>query len=171
MKSEATDRREQRLQQCVSWMRWLDQWGYITAGLSFLVLGMLVFVYAWGSFGASVWDGRPRWETFLPASLTLVNDLLLVIILLELFRTIIRFLQTDVITLEPFLNIGIIASIRRVLTAGAELAHLTEVSETMFNRYLLDIGLNVGVVIVLTAAAYLVRRGHTLSPDPRPAKP
>lgn len=160
------DQREQRLKQCVSWMRWLDQWGYITAGLSFLLLGMLVFAYAWVSFGGSMWDDRSGWDAFLPASLRLVNDLLLVIILLELFRTIIRFLQTDVITLEPFLNIGIIASIRRILTSGAELAHLTEVSEAIFNRYLLDIGLNVGVVIVLTVAAYLVRRGHSLSPDP-----
>ncbi len=165
------DQREQRLKQWVSWMRWLDQWGYITAGFSFLLLGMLVFVYAWISFGGSVWDAKSGWEPFLPASLRLVNDLLLVIILLELFRTIIRFLQTDVITLEPFLNIGIIASIRRILTSGAELAHLTEVSEAMFNRYLLDIGLNVGVVIVLTGAAYLVRRSHSLSPDPAmPAK-
>lgn len=164
------DQREQRLKQWVSWMRWLDQWGYITAGLSFLLLGMLVFVYAWISFGVSVWDGGSGWHAFLPASLTLVNDLLLVIILLELFRTIIRFLQTDVITLEPFLNIGIIASVRRILTAGAELAHLPDVSDPIFNRYLLDIGVNVGVVIVLTGAAYLVRRSHSLSPDPPPVK-
>ncbi len=160
------DQREQRLKQWVSWMRWLDQWGYITAGFSFLVLGMLVFIYAWVSFGGSAWEGRSGWDAFLPAALRLVNDLLLVIILLELFRTIIRFLQTDVITLEPFLNIGIIASIRRILTSGAELAHFTEVSDAMFDRYLVDIGLNVGVVIVLTGAAYLVRRSHSLSPDP-----
>lgn len=143
----------------VSWMRWLDHWGYITAGLSFLLLGMLVFGYAWITFGLTAQ------EAFLPSALTLVNDLLLVIILLELFRTIIRFLQTDVITLEPFLNIGIIASIRRILTAGAELAHLAEVSQEMFDRYLMDIGLNVVVVIVLTVAAYIVRRGYGASSD------
>ena len=135
-------------------MKWLDQWGYITAGFSFLFLGMLVFAYSWFAFA------KEAQHAFLPASLTLVNDLLLVIILLELFRTIIRFLQTDVITLEPFLNIGIIASVRRILTAGAELAHLSDISKEYFERYLMDIGLNVAVVLVLTVAAYLVRKGQ-----------
>ncbi len=136
-------------------MKWLDQWGYITAGFSFLFLGMLVFIYSWFAFT------KEAPHAFLPASLTLVNDLLLVIILLELFRTIIRFLQTDVITLEPFLNIGIIASVRRILTAGAELAHLSDISQEYFERYLMDIGLNVVVVLVLTVAAYLVRKGQS----------
>ncbi len=52
----------------------------------------------------------------------LLNDLLLVIILLELFRTVIRFLQTEVLDLEPYLAVGIIACTRRVLTASAELS-------------------------------------------------
>ena len=104
---------DERMRIWVAWMRWLDRWGYVTVGFSFLFLGMLIFVYSWGTFALAAR------AAFLPAALTLVNDLLLVIILLELFRTIVRFLQTDIITLEPFLNIGIIASIRRILTAGA----------------------------------------------------
>lgn len=148
------DRTDPRLKVWVSWMKWLDQWGYITAGFSFLLLGMMVFVYSWIVFGKSAMTA------FLPAALMLVNDLLLVIILLELFRTVIRFLQTDIITLEPFLNIGIIASVRRILTAGAELAHLTEVPAELFQRYLMDIGLNLVVVVVLTVASYLVHRSQ-----------
>ncbi len=146
------DPKDQKLKQWVSWMKWLDRWGYITAGFSFLLLGMMVFLYSWVVFGTRAPEG------FLPAALTLVNDLLLVIILLELFRTIIRFLQTDIITLEPFLNIGIIASIRRILTAGAELAHLTVVTDELFNRYMMDIALNVVVVLVLIIAVFLVRK-------------
>lgn len=151
----------------VARMKWLDQWGYITAGFSFLFLGMLVFAYSWFAFV------KEAQHAFLPASLILVNDLLLVIILLELFRTIIRFLQTDVITLEPFLNIGIIASVRRILTAGAELAHLSDISQEYFDRYLMDIGLNVLVVLVLTIAAYLVRKGQadSIGASILPAKP
>ncbi len=149
--AEQTD---QRLKRWVSWMKRLDQWGYITAGFSFLFLGMMVFAYSWVAFAN---EAR---VAFLPAALALVNDLLLIIILLELFRTIIRFLQTDVITLEPFLNIGIIASVRRVLTAGAELGHLTEVPKDIFERYLMDIGLHVLIVLVLTIATYLIHRSQ-----------
>ena len=29
------------MKQWLTWMEWLDRWGYITAGLSLLILGML----------------------------------------------------------------------------------------------------------------------------------
>jgi len=44
-------------------------------------------------------------KAFLPATIALLNDLLFVIILLELFRTVLGFLQYDRIRLEPFLHV------------------------------------------------------------------
>ncbi len=105
------------IKQWVRWMQFLDRWGYITACLSFLVVGMLVFGYSWFSFVQTVE------QNFLSATITLLNDLLFVIILLELFRTVLGFLQHDRIRLEPFLHVGVIASVRRILTAGAEFSH------------------------------------------------
>jgi uncharacterized membrane protein (DUF373 family) len=92
------------------------------------------------------------------AGLKLLNDLLLVIILLELFRTVVRFLQTEILSLEPYLAVGIIACTRRVLTASAELSHLPEVTNEQFYRYLMDVGVNVGVIMVLIIAVFLVRQ-------------
>jgi uncharacterized membrane protein (DUF373 family) len=94
----------------------------------------------------------------LPAGLKLLNDLLLVIILLELFRTVVRFLQTEVLTLEPYLAVGIIACTRRVLTASAELSHLPAMTETQFYQYLMDVGLNVLVIMVLVLGVYMIRK-------------
>src|SRR5919108_597944 len=125
-------------------MEWLDRWGYITAGLSLLILGMLIFAHSWYVF---VLSGLKT--GLLPSGLKLLNDLLLVIILLELFRTVIRFLQTEVLDLEPYLAVGIIACTRRILTASAELSHTADVTDGLFNRYLLDVGLNVGVILFI----------------------
>jgi uncharacterized membrane protein (DUF373 family) len=83
---------------------------------------------------------------------------LLVIILLELFRTVVRFLQTEILELEPYLAVGIIACTRRVLTASAELSHLPEVTSDQFYRYLMDVGVNVGVIMVLIIAVFLIRK-------------
>ncbi|MBI4400880.1 MAG: phosphate-starvation-inducible PsiE family protein [Nitrospirae bacterium] len=142
----------------VSWMEWLDVWGYVTAGFSLLILGMLIFVQSWYVFiTAATHTG------LLPAGLRLLNDLLLVIILLELYRTVIRFLQTGLLSLEPYLAVGIIACTRRILTASAELSHLPEVTSELFNRYLMDVGLNVAVIMVLVFAVFTVRK--------RPAQP
>jgi uncharacterized membrane protein (DUF373 family) len=139
-------------------MEWLDRLGYLTAGFSLLVLGMLIFTHAWYVFMMKAGQAG-----LLPSGLKLLNDLLLVIILLELFRTVIRFLQTEVLDLEPYLAVGVIACTRRVLTASAELSHLPNMTETQFYQYLMDVGLNVAVIMVLVVGVFLVRK--------RPASP
>lgn len=142
------------IKQWVRWMQFLDRWGYITACLSFLLVGMLVFGYSWVAYAQSVQT------EFLPATITLLNDLLFVIILLELFRTVLGFLQNDRIRLEPFLHVGIIASVRRILTAGAEFSHQESVPEDMFRHYLMDMSLHVIVILVLMIALYLHRKSE-----------
>jgi uncharacterized membrane protein (DUF373 family) len=142
-------------------MEWLDRLGYLTAGFSLLVLGMLIFAHAWYVFAM-----RAGQVGLLPSGLKLLNDLLLVIILLELFRTVIRFLQTEVLDLEPYLAVGIIASTRRVLTASAELSHLPSMTDTQFSQYLMDVGLNVAVITVLVVGVFLIRQ----RPAEHPAK-
>jgi uncharacterized membrane protein (DUF373 family) len=136
----------------ISVMEALDGFGYITTGFSFLMIGMVVFAHSWYVFLISVGSKA------VPAVLALVHDLLLVIILLELFRTIINFLKTKTITLEPFLYICVIASTRRILTTGAQIAYMEDLPDQMFHRYLLDLGANVLVVLALVLAVYLVRR-------------
>ena len=133
-------------------METLDGLGYITTGFSFLLIAMVVFAHSWYVFLLSVRSQA------VPSVLALVHDLLLVIILLELFRTIINFLKTKVITLEPFLYICVIASTRRILTTGAQIAYMENLSDQVFHRYLLDLGANVLVVLALVVAVYLVRR-------------
>lgn len=147
------------IKQVLSSMESLDRWGYITAGISLLILGMLVFVHSWYKFIATA----TAKAALLPAGLQLLNDLLLVIIILELFRTVVRFLQTEVLTVEPYLAVGIIACTRRILTASAELSHLPAITDVEFNRYIWDVGLNVVVILVLIVAVYIVgcRKGQS----------
>jgi uncharacterized membrane protein (DUF373 family) len=133
-------------------METLDGLGYLTTGVSFLVISIVVFVRAWYVFAIEVGSHAVF------AILGLVHDLLLVVILLELFRTVINFLKTKVIILEPFLYICVIASTRRILTTGAQISYMDELTDPVFNRYLMDLGANVLVVVILVAAVYLARR-------------
>ena len=146
--------RNESMKQWLSWMEWLDRWGYITAGFSLLVLGMLIFAHSWMVFIVET----THKGGLLIAGLRLLNDLLLVIILLELFRTVVRFLQTEILELEPYLAVGIIACTRRILTASAELSHSPEITNDLFYRYLMDVGVNVIVIMVLIIAVFLVRK-------------
>jgi uncharacterized membrane protein (DUF373 family) len=137
----------------LKWLEWLEEWGYLTAGLSFLLLGMLTFAYAWVTFFLAL-DGG-----VLKAGLILTNDLLFVVILLELFRTVVNYVKSHVITLEPFLYVGIIAGIRRILTHGSQLIHFEEIKPEVFELYLWDAGANLAIVIVLVLGLYVFRCG------------
>lgn len=157
--------RTETMKHWLSWMDWLDRWGYITAGFSLLILGMLIFAQSWVTFVLAATQ-----TGLLPAGLRLLNDLLLVIILLELFRTVVRFLQTEILALEPYLAVGIIACTRRILTASAELSHLPQITSELFNRYLMDVGLNVAVIMVLIVAVFVIRKRPVAS-EPTAAHP
>jgi uncharacterized membrane protein (DUF373 family) len=139
----------------IGMMEALDGFGYITTGMSFLLISMVVFVRAWYVFALTVESDA------VVAVLGLVHDLLLVIILLELFRTVINFLKTKVITLEPFLYICVIASTRRILTTGAQISYTDELTDHVFNRYLMDLGANVLIVVALIVAVYVSRRASS----------
>ncbi len=145
--------RTETMKHCLSWMEWLDRWGYITAGFSLLILGMLIFAQSWYKFITTAASK----SAVLPAGLQMLNDLLLVIIILELFRTVVRFLQTEILAIEPYLAVGIIACTRRILTASAELSHLPEVTKDLFDRYIWDVTLNVAVILVLIIAVFIMR--------------
>ena len=160
-------RRIELMKRWCGYMEWLDRLGYATAGLSLLVLGMVIFAHAWYVF-LDVTFARTGGSALLPAGLKLLNDLLLVIILLELFRTVVRFLQTEVLTLEPYLAVGIIACTRKILTASAELSHLQNMTDMQFYQYLMDVGLNVTVIMVLIIAVFIVRKRPEQSPATSP---
>ena len=90
--------------------------------------------------------------------IALVNDVLLSLIILELLWTVLRFLKKQKFILGPFLAIGIIAAIRRILLIEAQ----TSVMAHTPVEKLYEIGLSAGVIIVLMAAHYLSVKAQKL---------
>lgn len=86
-----------------------------------------------------------------------VNDLLFVIILLEIMRTIIERFSDGAFQLESFLIIGVIASVRNILSVGASLALRSETKSVDFNHQIEELIVSAGVALVLVGAIWLVR--------------
>ncbi len=88
-----------------------------------------------------------------------LNDLLFVIILLELMRTVTEHLKRGGFQLRPFLIIGVVSSVRRILVLGAQLSvvhgHPTNSS---FYPDVVELGVETGVVLVLTVALFIASR-------------
>ena len=88
----------------------------------------------------------------------LVNDVLLALIILELLWTVIRFLKKQKFILGPFLAIGIIAAVRRILLIEAQSSFLEHVPADK----LYEIGLSAIVVILLMLAYFLSVKAQKL---------
>lgn len=129
------------------WLEWGDQGVYIATGVAFLLIGCASLIYSLVAFYLRLEEG------FLTAALGLIHDLLLVLIILEIMRTIIAYVKIHTVLLEPFLHIGIIAATRRILTAGAQLTAQT--SDALFQRYLWDTGINALVIVALGISVFL----------------
>ena len=90
--------------------------------------------------------------------IALVNDVLLALIILELLWTVIRFLKKQKFSLGPFLAIGIIAAVRRILLIEAQ----TSLMEHTPVEKLYEIGLSAIVIIILMIAYYLSVKAQKL---------
>jgi uncharacterized membrane protein (DUF373 family) len=84
-----------------------------------------------------------------------VNGVLFVVIVLEIFRTLLAHLEGGGFQLRPFLIIGIISAVRQILLVGA--LSLSE-QTTAFNHTVIELGVNAGVALVLVIALVLLKR-------------
>ncbi len=107
-------------------------------------------------------------DEFSYALIMFIHELLMIMILLELVYTIITFLKEHTIPLEPFIVIGIISSLRKLLTIGAQMSiseSQTVMAEQAFQHYVIELILNTGIVFVLVVALYIIRKFKTLQPS------
>jgi uncharacterized membrane protein (DUF373 family) len=89
--------------------------------------------------------------------LHVLNDVLLVLIVMELMWPIIRFLKREPFTLNPFLYIGIISCIRRILLIEAEHSIVSQAADykaELENLWpvLTEMGANVFIILILAVA-------------------
>jgi uncharacterized membrane protein (DUF373 family) len=106
---------------------------------------------------------------------SLVNDLLLVLIIMEVLRTVARFirkreLNVDVEDVVPFLVIGAISAARRILAIGASLSlneakHSEQGSNVdltagwdRFSQAMIELGVNAGLILVIAVAVLIIHR-------------
>ena len=86
-----------------------------------------------------------------------INDILFVVIILEIMRTVIVRFTDGIFQLDNFLIIGVIAAVRHILTVGASLTMEKEKTTEYFNRALIEMGVNTGIVLALVFALFLAR--------------
>jgi uncharacterized membrane protein (DUF373 family) len=91
-----------------------------------------------------------------------INDILFIIIILEILRTVVARYTDGVFQLQNFLIIGVIAAVRHILTVGASMTLASGKSQEEFNRAVIELGISSGIVVALVFAIFLSKASNTL---------
>jgi uncharacterized membrane protein (DUF373 family) len=130
------------------------------------VLAVLLIVTAVATAanaGVMLWDGLRHW-TVLTQTLKVLDQLLVVLMLVEILHTVRISIRSHILVTEPFLVVGLIASIRRILVITLEAANLTkggvwsQDSSSIFRASMFELGLLGFLVLILVFSITLLRR-------------
>ena len=92
------------------------------------------------------------------AVLDFLDGLLLVFIVTELLHTVRAVIDEDVLKLEPFLVVGVVAGIRRLIVITAEAQE--QVGKPDFGDLMVEMGVLIAAMVILGLTIFLVRRSE-----------
>jgi hypothetical protein len=136
------------------------------------ILAILISLTALATIARSgklLWDTWHQWlvVTDTDVVLRVLDQLLVVLMLVEILHTVRISIRSHTLVTEPFLVVGLIASIRRILVITLEAATLTKPDKwtpegaRIFHASMIELGLLGLLVFVLVYSITLLRR----SPD------
>jgi uncharacterized membrane protein (DUF373 family) len=140
-----------------------------------VVLTALLFLVALGAVVFTVVRLLNTTPFYPNGMLQAINDILFVVIILEIARTVIARFNSGFYQLSRFLVIGVIASVRHILSVGSSLTLSIGKTPEAFERGIIELLVNGGIVIALVLAIFMTRRAEqapeaTNSPRKKPRK-
>lgn len=142
---------------------------YVALGVILSVTALL----ALGSAALLLWEGTRDWSSTNAIFLT-VDRLMFVLMLIEILHTVRGSIRSGALTPEPFLIVGLIASIRNVLvitlkSSGVTSERLGSVEGAMlFRSSIIELGFLGALILIFVVSIYLLRRGHALAAQNAP---
>jgi uncharacterized membrane protein (DUF373 family) len=153
--------------------------------LAYIVLGLMLALAAVVGIalaGVSLWTTvLERGDTV--ALVVTIDRLLFVLMVIEILHTVRVSFRSGVLVCEPFLVVGLIASIRRVLVITLESSQATqsdrwtEEAREFFDATMMELGVLGGLILIMVISIFMLRysgrfdvmRGepNELSPDGR----
>ncbi len=136
---------------------------------AYMALGLLLSFAALVALAGAAWvlvSGLADWTS--THSIFLVIDrLLFVLMLIEILHTVRASMRSGALTSEPFLVVGLIATIRRVLVITLKSSEttkedtMTDMAEKIFRASMMELGVLAVLILVMVVSIRLLRRSDT----------
>lgn len=137
----------------------------VAIGIALVLVAVLLLYSGIYDLNAAVHQGVGEIER---RSIEILNTVLLVMMTMEIVYTVAISLQSHTLNAEPFLIIGVIAGIRRMLVITATSTEL-ESQPGQFHNMLVELGLLAATVVALAVAIWILRYSLVQKPKPKAA--
>jgi uncharacterized membrane protein (DUF373 family) len=138
------------------WVERIEEIFHIILGLCLLGIAIVALYF-------SVMRAFETSPFFPTGMIQAINDILFIVIILEILRTVVARYTDGVFQLQNFLIIGVIAAVRHILTVGASLTLASGKSQLEFDRSVVELGVSAAIVVALVFAIFLSKVSNTLS--------
>lgn len=122
------------------------------------LIGVILFVVAGVVLVHTVTDLARAQPLFPGGVITGINDVLFIVIILEILRTVTSHFTDGGFQIKPFLVIGVISAVRHILTVSASLTLEGDGNDRHFRHALDELGVNAAVVLALVVGLVLLSR-------------
>jgi phosphate starvation-inducible membrane PsiE len=118
-----------------------------------VVLAVLVLISSVGSLVEHLNNIRE-------SAIEIMDSVLLVMMTMEIVYTVTLSIESHTLVAEPFLIVGAIAAIRRMLVITAESTKVVSSNPEIFRNSLIELGLLAGTIVAIAVSIYILRRSQ-----------
>jgi uncharacterized membrane protein (DUF373 family) len=129
---------------------------YVGLGVLLAVSAVLLLFAAGWSLIEGLLSAGPAKEL----TIDVLDQILLVLMLIEILSTVQVSFREHVLTPEPFLVVGLIAAIRRILVITAEFSSPSEILEAAFRNAMFELGLLTVLIFSLVFSLYILKKNR-----------
>jgi uncharacterized membrane protein (DUF373 family) len=135
---------------------------YVGLGLLLAGCSLALLVSGLINFGQNLMAGSLTTNV-----VALLDRVLLILLVVELLYTVQVSFREHALVPEPFLLVGLIAGIRRVLLLTAELAQVQEKPEAVFEHFIAELLVLTVLIVALVISLILLRKRSGMAPAER----
>jgi uncharacterized membrane protein (DUF373 family) len=134
---------------------WVEDIVYVGLGVLLSVSALVLLIASTVSFSTDLVHGA------LPTAIVgLLDRLLLTLMIVELLYTVQVSFREHALVPEPFLIVGLVAAVRRILVVTAELTGVEGRTDDAFRVSMIELGVLAAMILVLVLSLVMLRSRH-----------
>ena len=126
---------------------------YIGLGLLLTAIVLTLLVTSFIDRGQSLMTG-----TLATNVISLLDRILLILLIVEVLYTVQVSFREHALVPEPFLLVGLIAAVRRVLVVTAKFGELHDEAEDVFRHFVMELGVLTVLIVALSVSLLLLKK-------------